>query len=244
MWRHTDRGLTLQDKNRVGVKLEGIFSTFSTMPRSPSAMTRLTIVPAFWAIEYAEATNRISKVGLEAMTSPEGKWRERFCYFQSQLLVSFTWIQFDASFSCAYSGLPRVTAQILEETWKSLHFSIPSLSKFFGFTSLQMAHSEAWGKLAHAYKHREEVVCVRCARCKDCGRHFRGRKQTSALKSSYAGALEVSKPEVCGIKLLSAERRLNSRGAVGLCGVIKKGRDCVWLQVIHGKSMNVPLEIK
>ena len=38
---------------------------------------------------------------------------------------------------------------------------------------------------------------------------------------------KISNPEVGGIKLLSAERRLNSRGAVGLCGVIKKGRDCV-----------------
>lgn len=71
-----------------------VISTFSTIPRSPSAITRLTMVPAFWAMEYAEATNLINTVWLEAMTSPKGRLRER-CYFQSQLLVSVTWIQFN-----------------------------------------------------------------------------------------------------------------------------------------------------
>ena len=86
---------TSMNNNEVHMKRDETFSTFSMMPRSPSAITRLTIVPAFWAIEYAEATNRINTVGLDAMMGPEGKSREMFCYFQNQLLVSFTWIQFN-----------------------------------------------------------------------------------------------------------------------------------------------------
>lgn len=71
-----------------------VISTFSTIPRSPSAITCLTMVPAFWAMEYAEATNRINTVWLEAMTSPKRRLTEH-CYFQSQVLVSVTWIQFN-----------------------------------------------------------------------------------------------------------------------------------------------------
>lgn len=111
---HADKESDLQIEHGVGVKLDAMFSTFSTIPRSPSAMTRLTIAPAFWAMEYAEATNRISKVGLEAMAGPEGKRGERFRYLRSQLLLSFTWMQLSVYFLCAYSGLPQLTVQIPE----------------------------------------------------------------------------------------------------------------------------------
>lgn len=56
-------------------------NTFSTIARSPAAITFLTIVAAFSATEYAEATTRMSRAG-EAILNAEKKQK-------ANLYVSF-----------------------------------------------------------------------------------------------------------------------------------------------------------
>lgn len=76
--------LHLDKRNEIETELK---STFSTMPRSPPAITFLTIVAAFSATEYAEATTRMSRVG-EAILNAEKKQKRQHSRSQGNILLN------------------------------------------------------------------------------------------------------------------------------------------------------------